>query len=136
MGIAPRRPVMPRPCQTCGRRFKPRDNRKAGRFCSKPCQNEGQRTLKPRPCEWCRKTFQPTKDGARRFCTRTCASRATAAKRPGRYVTTKGYVALWRPGHPMASKTGYVMEHRLVMAEHLGRMLTADEVVHHKPLAA
>lgn len=31
----------------------------------------------------------------------------------------------------MADKNGYVMRHRLVMAEQLGRMLTADEVVHH-----
>lgn len=34
--------------------------------------------------------------------------------------------------HPMSTKKGYVAEHRLLMAEHLGRMLHRDEVVHHR----
>ena len=49
--------------------------------------------------------------------------------------TAKGYVYL-RLGlnHPLAamqSKGGQVMEHRVIMAEHLGRPLTSRETVHH-----
>lgn len=34
--------------------------------------------------------------------------------------------------HPNATKYGYVLEHRVVMENMIGRLLTADEVVHHK----
>lgn len=42
-----------------------------------------------------------------------------------------GYIGVYRPGHPMAQTNGYVPEHRLVMAEHLGRNLLPSETVHH-----
>ena len=32
---------------------------------------------------------------------------------------------------PIARKDGYIMQHRLVMAQHLNRLLTRTEVVHH-----
>lgn len=44
----------------------------------------------------------------------------------------KEYIYLHRPNHPNCTKDGYVMEHRLVMEESVGRFLRWDEVVHHK----
>lgn len=49
-----------------------------------------------------------------------------------RHVTTHGYVAVKRPEHPSANQHGYVNEHRVVMEEYLGRLLTDSENVHHR----
>lgn len=47
-------------------------------------------------------------------------------------MSDKGYkLILCGKDHPMANNNGYVAEHRLVMAEKLGRMLTRAEHVHH-----
>lgn len=51
----------------------------------------------------------------------------------GKITKKNGYVYIYiGKDHPMAEKNGYVREHRLVMAQALGRMLTSDECVHHK----
>lgn len=48
-----------------------------------------------------------------------------------RIADRKGYMRVKMLRHPMANGRGYVPEHRLVMAEHLGRMLLTEESVHH-----
>lgn len=35
------------------------------------------------------------------------------------------------PNHPKATKNGYVLEHRIIMENYLGRILEDNEVVHH-----
>lgn len=49
----------------------------------------------------------------------------------GRTLHASGYVRLWRPGHPLAAKDGYVMEHRLVLFE-AGVDVPDDAHVHHR----
>lgn len=54
----------------------------------------------------------------------------------GKWEDETGYIMIkLRPEdffYPMANKAGYVKEHRLVMAKHLGRCLQSWEWVHHK----
>lgn len=56
--------------------------------------------------------------------------------RGGRTMTGEGYIHIKLPKddffYSMATKGGYVLEHRLVMAKQLGRCLQNWELVHHK----
>ena len=56
--------------------------------------------------------------------------------RGGTQKTKRGYILIWLSPdnffHPMAQSNSYVLEHRLVMAQHLGRCLQPWEKVHHK----
>lgn len=42
-----------------------------------------------------------------------------------------GYMYLLKPEHPNADSRGRILEHRLIMEQHLGRYLDPEEVVHH-----
>lgn len=56
----------------------------------------------------------------------------------GRKIRKDGYIMVVAPAnHPYPSYitpsgTKYVLEHRLVMEQHLGRYLQPEEVVHHR----
>jgi hypothetical protein len=49
---------------------------------------------------------------------------------PADYVDDKGYLRTWSPDHPF-NNGGYMLKHRLVVEQRIGRCLRKDEVVHH-----
>ena len=49
----------------------------------------------------------------------------------GRRVRADGYIELWRPGHPLARRDGYIFEHRLVAYE-AGLLIDPELQVHHR----
>lgn len=51
--------------------------------------------------------------------------------RGGKCVLKGGYVFIYKPNHPNCTKDKYVLEHRLIMENKIGRYLTKDEIVHH-----
>jgi hypothetical protein len=89
------------------------------------------------PCRQCGKLFQRPDKRSAGFCSRACFHAwfhgpNHANWRGGRNVMSHGYVQIQCPNHPHADQYGYVLEHRLVMERHLGRVLASDELVHHR----
>jgi DNA-directed RNA polymerase subunit RPC12/RpoP len=62
--------------------------------------------------------------------------RNSAHWKGGRHVNGNGYIQIRLElddfFYPMVDSQGFVLEHRLVMAKHLGRILHSWEIVHHK----
>jgi hypothetical protein len=53
------------------------------------------------------------------------------AWRGGRKLNKRGHVLVYDKDSPYADANGYVLEHRKIMMEYLGRPLKDNEVVHH-----
>ena len=51
--------------------------------------------------------------------------------RGGRKKTGNGYIYLYMPDHMYSTKEGYIMEHRWIAQQKIGRIINPDEQVHH-----
>lgn len=115
------------------------------RFCSLACRDTARRTgpTVECVCTTCggRYMLNPRQARRSKYCSRSCQARAPRPGRPptltgGRKVQPSGYVIIRiSREHPCSSPTQYqglwALEHRVVMAEKIGRLLLAHESVHH-----
>lgn len=91
-------------CVRCGMKYEIRTDNLRRRAVTCKCQ--GPTCLKPRQVE-------PGEIGAR-------------------YQDSAGYIRLYAPWHSQATAQGWILEHRHKMEIYLGRVLTPNEVVHHR----
>jgi hypothetical protein len=103
-------------------------------YCSHVCRDKAKITLEQRPCEQCGATMQVEFHllETKRFCSRACANQAKRLTGPGaRIKRHDGYIQIYYPTHPDASKQGFILEHRLVAEKKYGRRILRSEHVHH-----
>lgn len=107
------------------------------KYCSQRCALDAiherriDQTVTVRPCETCGELFRPRPGGAGRFCSRGChyegqVGEKSALHKGGRFLNSHGYMIVLIEG-----TRKYELEHRRVMAEHIGRPLSKTETVHH-----
>ena len=120
-------------CQQCSNEFKVKPYReKTAKYCSYECYWKAKRGKKP----WMTGKKHKTKSKEK------MSEKVKQAWKRGVYNKrinhegdktnhSLGYIEVKMPNHPMADKRGYVLEHRLIMAQKIGRMLKSTELVHH-----
>lgn len=92
-----------------------------------------------RECRECLRTFIPQGSRSKGFCSILCARRfwgrrhrgANHPRYKGKVQAADGYIRIYKPGHPLASADGYVLEHRLVIYE-AGIEVPAGYRIHHR----
>lgn len=107
-----------------------------GKCCSDDCFKEYQTTLDQKvklkhtyKCDNCGKIFIKARNSKKyKFCSQECSRYYMVGDKANSYkggtITTQGYKAI-----KIGNK--YILEHRIIMEENIGRKLTRREQVHH-----
>ncbi|WP_202966793.1 HNH endonuclease signature motif containing protein [Sphingopyxis sp. C-1] len=114
-------------CKRCGKDFNPSTPRAV--YCSKGCKQ------KSASCEKCGVIYVVGKGSQGRFCSLTCFYENECPTGSVRDAGDGYKIIKVAPGTPNAKKFGtganWMLEHRFVMQEKLGRPLEKNENVHH-----
>jgi len=100
-------------CIGCSSKFISKINKPKAKWCNKKCFH---------------KTYKVTEDTRLK---QRLSHLGIKRKRMEKIKRANGYFAIYKPEHPNAHKQGYILEHRYIMSESLGRPLKKNEVVHH-----
>lgn len=125
-------------CPVCHTMFRPKNNKQ--KTCSYECADKSRQTAVRRThCECCGKPLRPNIAPKVRFCSKSCGMKSRVSKqrvkapKDTRRKHSTGYMIV-KVGkdYPGALKNGWILEHRYIMEQHLGRSLARHEHVHHK----
>ena len=102
-------------CRTCEREYKP----SSGHLDCPVCRNK----IMVKPCPVCGELMQ-ARSNVCIDCLLARSGKDSNSWKGGKHKSQKGYVRLY-------TDDGYVLEHRLVMENSIGRKLHSYETVHH-----
>ncbi len=128
-------------CGTCGAEFYVPPNRierSKTLYCSSGCKQVGSRRQETVACAQCGEHFTAPLRQRRRYCSKQCEAVARSTTSQGRWhngkpvrLSASGYPLIYEPDHPKAYRDGWVLEHRWLVEQQLGRLLDESEHVHH-----
>ena len=116
------------PCEVCGTAFEKVPKTK--KTCSKACADQLRRADRKVICKTCGVDFERPHGKHRDFCSRSCAMQFRV--RSGQFIKPEGTVSRHANGYLIEKRgTVWILQHRLIMEEKIGRKLADDEHVHH-----
>ena len=120
------------PCESCGTIFERKY--KGNRACSYECGNKLKQANRACKCEFCGTEFIRPHGKFQTYCSRRCSMLARGGnKASGPYRHPEGHELRHSSGYVQVKVDGkWVMQHRLVMAQILGKPLQQTDRVHHK----
>lgn len=149
-----------RKCKFCGKIFKIKPSlvkRGQGKHCSNKCRGMNKRKRIKRKCKSCGREIQvklcDIKRGGGKYCSKFCFYKTPQSKQSrrkrsltcrgintgesngmwngGKSKNGEGYILILQHHHPYAHAYGYVLEHRIIMENAIGRFLKPTEIIHH-----